>query len=288
MRRMRLAGRAGQLPPRIPVQGGQRGPVGVVAEEHVSPPPSRGARQQVDPGDGVGVPVLGLAQEPAGLSQVPGAHAEVVDEGGGHRRQPQGDGVDQAGQPHAPQGRPEQVGEPGPRAAHHVAAGQHHLQLVDEGPEGADAVVVLAVDVGGDAAAQGAVPGPGGDRREPAPGEGEADHVVEGGPGLGLQDPAPAVEVQQVPQGEGRDHVAGEGRVPVAAPGAAADAGAARAGEPPQIVEVAGAVHGAVEAWVAPPAVQWFGLHAGLVPGAGWIPQASLGNPAPLSWQGAR
>ena len=76
--------------------------------------------------------------------------------------------------PMPPRVAQKQVGELDPRAAHHVAAGEHHLELVDEGPEGADAVVVLAVDVGGDAAAEGAVPGPGGDRREPAAREGEA------------------------------------------------------------------------------------------------------------------
>ena len=89
---------------------GREGVVFGVGAEHDLPAPASTSPECVDPGDGVGELVLGVAQYAAGVGQVAGPDADIVQEGRTHRLQTQVHGVDDAGEPHAAHGRPEQSG----------------------------------------------------------------------------------------------------------------------------------------------------------------------------------
>ena len=67
-------------------------------------------------------------------------------------------------------------------------------------------MVIFAVNVGGDAAAQSREFGPRGHWQEKTSGQGEADDFFKGGSGLSAQEPAFGIEVEQVLKREGGDH----------------------------------------------------------------------------------
>jgi hypothetical protein len=159
-----------------------------------------------------------------GVVQVGGALGVDQQAAAGDRHEGEGDVEDHAGQPHAAGGGPEQLGVL-VGADLDGAARRAQAQRPDVGGEGAVAVVVLAVDVRGDGAADGDVAGAGGDGHEPALGHGEAEEVVEAQAGLGGDDPGAAVEGQHLAHARGVGHRAAGvlGGVPVGAAQAPGD-----------------------------------------------------------------
>ena len=69
-----------------------------------------------------------------------------------------------------------------------LAVGADELELGDVGAKGAGDVVVFAVDVVGDGAAEGDVLGSWGDGEEPAAGDGEVEDLGERDAGFGGED----------------------------------------------------------------------------------------------------
>ena len=67
-------------------------------------------------------------------------------------------------------------------------------------------MVIFAVNVGGDAAAQSREFGPGGHWQEKTSGQGEADDFFKGGSGLSTQESAFGIEIEQVLEWDGRHH----------------------------------------------------------------------------------
>ena len=104
-----------------------------------------------------------------------------------------------------------------------VAAGRRELDPLDVLGERAVAVVVLAVDVGREGAAERDEAGPGRDGHEPAVGHQQAHQAVQAEPGLGDHAPALAVERAHGVHALGHEHApAGVlGGVPVGPPQAA-------------------------------------------------------------------
>ena len=132
---------------------------------------------------------------------------------------------DEPGQAHAARRRPEQrgIGLSGHRAQ--LAVGQQDVERPHVPGEAARHVVVLAVDVGGDRAADGHLPGAGRNRHEPA-GRQPRDHeLLQADAGLAGHQAGRRVQVDDPVQPGGRDHHAAIalGRVVVAAAEAAGD-----------------------------------------------------------------
>ena len=99
-----------------------------------------------------------------------------ADHRGRNGQQGDGGGRHDAGEPHAPSGRPEELGIT--VSGHgHYADGGDEIHRDHVGGEGAVDVVVLAVDVGGDGTADGDLPGARGHGDEVA----EREDVVEQG-----------------------------------------------------------------------------------------------------------
>ena len=101
---------------------------------------------------------------------------------------------DHAGQPEPADGRGEQLGVFLGRQRQHLAGGARQADRVHVRAEGAGMLVVLAVHVVRDRAAEGHELRSRHDRREPAVRHGHAQQPVERQPGLGAQHAALAVE----------------------------------------------------------------------------------------------
>ncbi len=211
--------------------GEARGGEPVAPQQHPAPQvPAPG--QGVDPGDRVGVLVVGVVEPVEGLLEVGGpvdVHGEV---GALDALELQAHPLHDAGEAHAPQRRPEELGVLGAADGDPLAAREHQAQLEDVAGGGAGDVVVLPVDVAGDQPAEGHLGGPRDHRGEQAPRHQEADEGVEAQPRLHLDLGGVLVELEDAVEaaGEHRAPVAGEGGVAVAAPEAPGD-DVAHAGE---------------------------------------------------------
>jgi len=166
-----------------------------VAAAHQDPPPQRGApREAVDPAHGVRPVLAGIPQavehrsEPRhglGLHD----HPRAV-----HRLQAECHLGDEPGQPHAADRGEEELALALWAALDHAAVGDLEHQAIDETSERAVAVVVLAVHVAGDAAADGHELRPRRHRRKPAPRQEDAQDLGEREPGLAGERAPLAVE----------------------------------------------------------------------------------------------
>ncbi len=152
----------------------------MVAAREYRAPGGRAARQQVDPRDRVAVVVVAGDQACQQVVEVPRALGVDRHQRGFHRLEPDRRRQDHTGQAHAAGGRVEQGGA----AADHadVAVGGEELQRQHVPGEGARDVVVLAVDVGPDRAADGDMAGAGRHRYEPAERQQHLHQSVQGDP----------------------------------------------------------------------------------------------------------
>lgn len=167
-------------------------PGGVVAAGEDRPAGGGTPREQVDPGDRVAVPVVAGGQPGHQVVEVRGAFGVHAHQGRLHRLQLQGRGEDHPGQSHAAGRGVEQVGA----GAHglHGAVGGEQLHRQHVAGEGAGAVVVLAVDVRADRAADRDVAGAGGHRHEPAERQQDLHQPVQGDPGAAQHGAAVGVD----------------------------------------------------------------------------------------------
>ena len=156
---------------------------GVLAAGQHRPPQPAPPGDGVDPGHRVGGGGVGLAHRGHQRREVVVPVGVDADPSGLDRDRPERRRGEDPGQPHAADGRPEQlrvvVGADDLRRA----VGGDQVGRDDVGAEGAGPMVALAVHVAGDRAADGDVPGPRGDREEPARGQQQPHQVVQGGAG---------------------------------------------------------------------------------------------------------
>jgi hypothetical protein len=108
--------------------------------------------------------------------------------------EPQGDLHDEAGEPHAAEGGEEQLALPVGTALDEPAVGNAEGDAIDEAPERAVAVMVLAVDVAGHARPDGDELGARGDRREPPARHEDAQDLGEAQPRLAVEAPGRGLE----------------------------------------------------------------------------------------------
>ena len=101
-----------------------------------------------------------------------------------HLFQPQRRRIDKSRQAHAAERGPKQIGALVARAAHERAIGQHHVQRFDKRGDGPLGVVVFAVYIRGNAAAERGELGPRRNRRKKAVRQGKADDLREGNASL--------------------------------------------------------------------------------------------------------
>ena len=132
-----------------------------------------------------------------------------------HLFQPQRRRIDKPRQAHAAERSPKQIGALIARAAHQRAIGQHHVQRFDKGGDGTFSVVVFAVHIRGNAAAERGKLGPRRNGREKALGQGKADDLREGNTGLRTQQPALRIKVKQVLERQGGDDALVQAGIPV-------------------------------------------------------------------------
>lgn len=189
------------LPPRARAQRIQ-GRV-VAAGQHRAPR-SRTAREQVDPGDRVAVPVVGGRQPGHQVVQVPCPF-------GVHRHQRRLDrleldrrGQDHTGQAHAAGGRVEQ----GRAAAHRadLPVGGEEFEGQDVPGEATADVVVLAVDVGADRPADRDIARAGRHRHEPAQRQQYPHQPVQGDARVAQHDAGGGVDHVDAVQGRHVEH----------------------------------------------------------------------------------
>ena len=151
-------------------------------------------------------------------SRVGGGYGLGHEEGGVDREQAEAGRQDDAGEAHAADGGAEQLGVVGAAAAAwHPVRGRQGERL-EVGAEGTVALVILAVHVGGDHAADGDEPGAGHDRGEPATGSEHLEDVGEQDAGLAGEQPGIGVEREHPVEGQQRQgEVRVEGGVAVGA-----------------------------------------------------------------------
>ena len=149
--------------------------------------------------------MLRLRADTARLGPIRGLNRALPDIRGRHLFQPQRRRIDKSRQAHAAERGPKQFGALIARAAHQRAIGQHHVQRFDKRGDGPLGVVVFAVDICGNAAAERGELGPrrnGG--KKPC---GRAKRMISAKvmPACAYKNPALQVEVEQVLEGQGGD-----------------------------------------------------------------------------------
>ena len=136
---------------------------GDVVAAHQDPAPERAsAGEAVDPGDGVAAEALLLVEAREELVEVLRAPLHDADEGRFDGEEAEARGEDEPREPHAADRGVEGLGVLVGRAAQDLARGGQERQLLDVPADRPVDVVVLAVDVGGEGAA---------DRHETRPGD---------------------------------------------------------------------------------------------------------------------
>ncbi len=142
------------------------------------------AGQAVGPRHRVGVAVVRGRQVSHGLVDVRGAHRVHLEPGRRDLGQLDGGAQDDAGQPH-PAGRgPEQRRIAIRRDPLHLTVRPQQVEPGHVAGEAAGRVMVLAVHVGGDRAADGHLPGARGDRHEPAGRQSRGHQLFQADPGF--------------------------------------------------------------------------------------------------------
>ena len=122
------------------------------------------------------------------------------------RDQPQRDLANNSRQPHAADGRPKESGILTGGAARAGSVGEDHLDRLHVRAERAAAMMILAMHVRGDAAAERYVLGARRDRREPAARNGDVENVLQSHAGLGAQHAARRIELEYPVEPLAQDH----------------------------------------------------------------------------------
>ena len=165
---------------------------------------------------------------------------------------------DEPRQTDAAHGRPEDVGVLVTRARQDLAVRRHQLEILDELAECAVSMMVLAVDVIGDRAADRDELGPWKHRREEAPRQEHIEDLRQTDPRFALKYPRRAVEGHHAIEPRVVDHRAAaiDGRVAIAAAQPARDAVGIGGGlhDPGESPAHFGAVDAAFLDWKPPPA----------------------------------
>ena len=183
----------------------------------------------VDPGDGL-IPVGGALEAVEELVEVRDPPVLAPDPGRGQPLHAEADLEDVAGEAHAAQRGEEQLGVLLARALDDVAARHAQLERHDVLADRAGHVVVLAVDVARDHAAQGDEPGARRDGDEPVLGQEGVGEGLKADAGLGAEHACVAIEGEEAVGQAGADdlaHAAGrQGGIAVGATQTPAEDGA--------------------------------------------------------------
>ncbi len=147
------------------------------------PPQTSAAGERVDPGHGVGGGSVGLAHRRHQLGQVADPVGVHLHPPGRDRQHVQDRLDDDPGEPHATDGCPEQLGVLVGTDGAASAVAEDDVQRPDVLAEAADAMVVLAVDVGCDGAADGHEARPRSHHHEEPPRKEVPHQLVQVGPG---------------------------------------------------------------------------------------------------------
>ena len=218
---------------------------GVLAQKQDGAAEIGAARQTVDPRDRV-CRVSGRLERLHGGGEIGRSHAGLANPAALDPHEPERGAHNDAGEPHAADGLREQIGVLGPRAACEGAIRAHDVDPVDEGAEGAGLVVILAMHVGGDHAADGHMLGARRDGRKKPARQKALDHIAQRDAALRRQNACLRVEREHVPEaGHGDGGGWRERAVAIRAAEAARDPGPARQRRA-QLLDVARARHGAL------------------------------------------
>ena len=198
------------------------GNLAVVAEHEDAAGEVLAGGGDVDPADGV-LDILVLGGEGEELVDAVELDAFVVDEAADDGLELELDPGEDAGEAEAADGGGEPVGIVSGRAVEALAVGADELKLGDVGAEGAGEVVIFAVDVVGNGAAEGDVFRSRGDGEEPAVRDGEVEELGEREAGFGGEDSLLLVKAEQAVHAGGDEEVAALEEAGVAVAAAHAD-----------------------------------------------------------------
>ena len=192
----------------------------MVAAHQDAAPERPAAGEAVDPGDGVAAEALLLLEAREDLFEVLPAPLDDAHPRRLERQERQARGEDDAGQPHAADRGVEGLGVLRGGAAERLARGEEERQLVDVAADRPVDVVVLAVDVGRERAADGDEAGARDDREEEAARKQEREEPRERRAPLAGEGPPLRVEREDPLEPLGQDDGAGavQRRVAVAPP----------------------------------------------------------------------
>ena len=179
---------------------------GVVSGHEDATAETIAAGEAVDPSDAVGVVECVVGKEGEGFVEISGFAVLDADVGSFDRAELEGEIADDSGEAHPAGGCPEQVlvftfWLTNAR----FATGENESDLGDPLGEGAVAVVVFAMDIGGEAPAKGAEPGTGGDGNEPAFWDEDIEECVEAESGFGGEASGVGVELEAAIEAFGED-----------------------------------------------------------------------------------
>ncbi len=173
-------------------EGGGRG--GVVAAKEEASTEVVAAGEAIDPGHGVLVGAVGGVGEVEEFGEVPEAELLGVQEGGGDGAELEFGAGDEPSEAESADGCTEPIGVLFAAAEASGSVGSQEFEGADVAGEGAGAVVVFAVDVVGDRAADGDEAGAGGHGEKPTRRNAEAEDRVEAAPGLAVEAAGGGVE----------------------------------------------------------------------------------------------